>query len=136
MRVIGLMSGTSLDGIDAALVSFDGDLDSLKWELEAFSSTELTSEQRTQVHDAIVHGNSAALCRIHADLGEWFANAVLQLCREHNIDPATVDLIGSHGQTIWHEPPHHAGESRRRGATLQLGCASTIAERTGIAVVS
>ena len=126
------MSGTSLDGIDAALVSFEGELESLQWRLEAFSSTELTPAQRTRVHDAIVHGNSAALCRVHADLGEWFAAAVLQLCREHGVDPKTVDLIGSHGQTIWHEPP----QGGQRGATLQLGCAATIAERTGIAVVS
>ena len=126
------MSGTSLDGIDAALVSIEGELESLQWRLEAFSSHELSLEQRKQVHDAIVHGNSEALCRVHAAVGEWFAEAVLQLCRDHGIDPQTVDLIGSHGQTIWHEPP----QGGKRGATLQLGCPATIAERTGIAVVS
>ena len=54
------------------------------------------------------------------------------VCREAGVAPADVDVIGSHGQTIWHEPP----AAGRRGATLQLGCPATIAERTGIAVVS
>src|SRR5688572_12280512 len=129
MRVIGLMSGTSLDGIDAALVEFTSQSD---FKVLAFTTTPMTSERREQVHSAIVHGNAAALNRLHADLGEWFALAVLQVCREAGVAPADVDVIGSHGQTIWHEPP----DAGRRGATLQLGCPATIAERTGIAVVS
>ena len=133
MRIIGLMSGTSLDGIDAALVRFDGmNLDTLSWQVEAFTTTPLTDAQRRQIHDAIVAGGTAALCRLHADLGEWFATAVLELCASNGITCADVDLIGSHGQTIWHEPP----DADRRGATLQLGCAATIAERTGIDVVN
>ena len=129
MRVIGLMSGTSLDGIDAALVEFTSQSD---FKVLAFTTTPMTSERREQVHSAIVHGNAAALNRLHADLGEWFAIAALQVCREAGVAPADVDVIGSHGQTIWHEPP----AAGRRGATLQLGCPATIAERTGIAVVS
>jgi anhydro-N-acetylmuramic acid kinase len=129
MRVIGLMSGTSLDGIDAALVEFTSQSD---FKVLAFTTTPMTTERREQVHSAIVHGNAAALNRLHADLGEWLALAALQVCREAGLEPADVDLIGSHGQTIWHEPP----AAGRRGATLQLGCPATIAERTGIAVVS
>jgi anhydro-N-acetylmuramic acid kinase len=131
MRIIGLMSGTSLDGIDAALVRFDGDLHSLTWRVEAFETFPLSAAQRKQIHDAM-QGNAELLCRVHADLGEWFAAAVLQLCQRAGVAPADVDLVGSHGQTIWHEPPAQG----RRGATLQLGCPATIAERTGIPVVS
>lgn len=130
MRVIGLMSGTSLDGIDAALVEFNDD--GSEWRVLAFTTTPLSSAQREQVHNAIVHGNSAALCRLHADLGEWFARAALQACAAAGLQPSEVDAIGSHGQTIWHEPP--AGG--QRGATLQLGDPATIAERTGIPVIS
>src|SRR5687768_638000 len=129
MRVIGLMSGTSLDGIDAALVEFTNQSD---FKVLAFTTTPMTTERREQAHGARVHGNAAALNRLHADLGEWFAIAALQACREAGVDPSDVDVIGSHGQTIWHEPP----AAGRRGATLQLGCPATIAERTGIAVVS
>lgn len=132
VRVIGLMSGTSLDGIDAALVSFEGDVSDLRWSLEAFVTLPYDDERRDRIHRAIVDGSAAILCRLHADLGEWLAEAALGVCEEAGIPPASVDLIGSHGQTVWHEPP----EPGRRGATLQLGDAGTIAERTGIDVVS
>ena len=132
MRVIGLMSGTSLDGIDAALVRFEGDGVDLRWEVEAFIAIPLTAAQREHIHAGLSKGGPAELCQLHADLGEWFADAVLRLCREHQVDPVTVDLIGSHGQTIWHIPP----QGERRGSTLQLGCPATIAERTGIPVVN
>jgi len=132
MRVIGLMSGTSLDGIDAAIVRFDGDVNNLAWEVEYFLTVPLDAARRQAIHDAIVDGTAATLCRLNADLGEWFAEAALLVCEKAGIAPADVDLIGSHGQTIWHEPPTR----ERRGATLQLGDAATIAERTGIDVVS
>jgi anhydro-N-acetylmuramic acid kinase len=132
LRVIGLMSGTSLDGIDAAIVRFEGTPDDLRWTLEAFHSTPYSAEQRRSIHDAIVAGGAAGLCVLHARLGEWLADAALDACERAGRRTDEVDLIGSHGQTVWHEPPR-AGE---RGATLQLGCAATIAERTGIDVIS
>jgi anhydro-N-acetylmuramic acid kinase len=133
MRVIGLMSGTSLDGIDAAVVEFADDGEAApSWKVLAFTSTPFVSERRERIHAAIVHGNAAALCRLHADLGEWFAGAALQACAAAGLAPIDIDAIGSHGQTIWHEPP----AAGLRGATLQLGCPATIAERTGIPVVS
>lgn len=130
-RAIGLMSGTSLDGIDAALVRFDGTPDRPDWLLERFVSVPYTAARRSAIHDAIVAGTAPALCRLNADLGEWFAESALRLCEEAGARTAEIDVIGCHGQTIWHDPPR-AG---RRGATLQLGCAATIAERTGIPVV-
>lgn len=133
VRVIGLMSGTSLDGVDAALVSFAGDdVAELDWSLDAFVASPYSSAQRNQIHEVILTGTPAELCRLHVDLGEWFAAAVLAVCRAAAVEPAQVDVIGSHGQTIWHDPR----ESGRRAASLQLGCPATIAERTGIPVVS
>jgi anhydro-N-acetylmuramic acid kinase len=130
--VIGLMSGTSLDGIDAALVRFDGPPDAPQWELRAFVETPYSPGQRHAIHEGIVHGGAPSLCRLHAEIGEWLARAALRLCEESGVDPEEIAAIGSHGQTVWHEPPADG----RRGATLQLGCPATIAERTGIAVVS
>jgi anhydro-N-acetylmuramic acid kinase len=72
------------------------------------------------------------VCALHSQLGEWFAAAVLRTCESTGIAPGDVDLIGSHGQTVWHDPPRDA----QRGATLQLGDPATLAERTGISVVS
>jgi anhydro-N-acetylmuramic acid kinase len=131
-RVIGLMSGTSLDGIDAALVRFDGGPHDLAWQLEAFVSHEYDAQRRDQIHRAIEKGDAPSLCRLHARLGEWLAEAALAVCARAGRDAASIDLIGSHGQTVWHEPP----TAEERGATLQLGCPATIAERTGIDVVS
>jgi len=131
------MSGTSLDGIDAAFVELpvsarNDAANPFPWRLEAFLSIPYPADRRAAIQGAIMDGSAAALCALHASLGEWFAEAVLALCDEAGCDPAAVDLIGSHGQTIWHQPP----TPERRGSTLQLGCPATIAERTGIPVVS
>lgn len=133
LRVVGLMSGTSLDGIDAAIVDFEGASEAaLRWDCRGFVSIPLTAQQREQIHQAMVHGDPAGLCELHGRLGEWFSDAVLQACRDSGVALSSVDLIGSHGQTIWHQPPGAGG----RGFTLQLGCAATLAERTGLPVVS
>ncbi len=136
MRVIGLMSGTSLDGINAALVEFEDDggarTDTVGWSVLAFHGTPFSAAQREEIHGAILDGDAAALCMLHAHLGEWLAGAALAVCEAAGLDPGDVDLIGSHGQTIWHQPPADGD----RGATLQLGDPATIAERTGIPVVS
>jgi anhydro-N-acetylmuramic acid kinase len=127
------MSGTSLDGIDAVLVRFSGtSVADVQWSVRAFVSTAYSPQQRQQIHDAIVRGTPADLCRLNTDLGEWFASAALAVCDAAGVSAGEVDLIGSHGQTIWHIP--RAGDIR--GATLQLGDPATIAERTGISVVS
>lgn len=133
MLAIGLMSGTSLDGIDAALVEFGDPGDGGRsWSLVAFVMHPYTAERRSRIQRAIEGGGAAELCALNVDLGEWFAEAALSVCREAGVDPEDVAVIGSHGQTVWHIPP--AAEAG--GATLQLGCAATIAERTGIDVVS
>jgi len=133
LRVVGLMSGTSLDGIDAAIVEFDGKTEAdLRWHMRGFVSLPLAEAQREEIHQAMVQGGPAQLCTLHGRLGEWFADAVRQACTQHAMPLSSIDLIGSHGQTIWHQPPNEGA----RGYTLQLGCASTIAERTGVAVVS
>jgi anhydro-N-acetylmuramic acid kinase len=134
MRVAGLMSGTSLDGIDVAILDIgDAAADATpSWKVVAFHTFELNPAQRHEIHEAIHHGNSQSLCRLHARLGEWFAQAVLETCAAAKLPVQSIDVIGSHGQTIWHEPP----TPKERGATLQMGDPATIAERTGIPVVS
>lgn len=133
LRVAGLMSGTSLDGIDAAIVDFEGDSEAnLSWRSVGFVSVPLTGAQREEIHEAMVRGGPAQLCALHGRLGEWFAQAVVHACEASGVALDSVDLVGSHGQTIWHQPPADG----QRGFTLQLGCASTIAERTGLPVVS
>ena len=70
--------------------------------------------------------------RLDASLGEWFASAVRDVCEVASVEIRDLGAIGSHGQTVWHIPPTDA----ERGATLQLGNAATLAERTGAPVIS
>jgi len=131
--IVGLMSGTSLDGADAALVEIDGtSMEDIQWRLRHSVTLPYDDTRRALIHDAILAGTAEALCTLHADVGEWLAEAALQLCADAGVPVEQVDAVGSHGQTVWHRPP----EDGRRGATLQVGCAATIAERTGCAVVS
>lgn len=133
MRVIGLMSGTSLDGIDAALVEIVGDPEGeVRWRVLSFVTTPYTAEQRQEIYEAIAAGGTAELCRLNARLGRWFADAASGAVAATGLRLEDVDLIGSHGQTIWHQPPADGAP----GATLQLGTPAEIAERTGIPVVS
>ena len=133
MLIVGLMSGTSLDGVDAALVSIDGtDTERVGWRVQHWCTVPYTEERRARIHQGILAGTAEALCDLHAELGEWFAEAVTEVCSRAGVPLETVDAIGSHGQTVWHRPPTEG----RRGATLQLGDAATIAERTGCPVVS
>jgi anhydro-N-acetylmuramic acid kinase len=133
VKVIGLMSGTSMDGIDAALLEIEGGAPAdFSWRLLGFEAFPYGGARRLQVRSGVDAGSPASLCRLHAELGEWFAEAALGICRATGVSAGDVDVIGSHGQTVWHEPP---GEGMR-GATLQLGDPATIAERTGVPVVS
>lgn len=120
---IGLMSGTSLDGVSAALVGISGtDVRLASFHQEGYSSAE-----RGQIVDAIARGSSRDLALLHVALGERFAAAALQLLAGARLAPRDLDFVASHGQTIWHEPGK---------ATLQLGDPAVIAERLGVRVVS
>lgn len=143
MKLLGLMSGTSLDGIDAALLEVE-ELDlgsgnraprllgSLDWELLAFRTRPFSSQERGAIRETMASGGAREMALLHTRLGEWFAAATLELLEEEGVTPKSVSALGSHGLTIWHEPPR----AEMRGTSLQLGCPATLAERTGIGVVS
>jgi anhydro-N-acetylmuramic acid kinase len=121
------MSGTSLDGISAAVVRFaKDDAGRLEAQLLAFVGSRYSAEQRDRLRRALVGGTAQEYCRLAFDLGHWLADATIAVLAEAGVPRADVRAIGSHGQTIWHEAPH---------STWQLGEAAVIAERTGIDVV-
>ncbi len=126
--VVGLMSGTSLDGISAAVARFrdasDGRIDVA---LLAHTSRAYTSAQRTRLTAALGGGTPSEYCRLNFDLGGWLADAAIEVIAEAGIARDDIAAIASHGQTIWHEPGH---------STWQWGEAAVIAERTGIDVIS
>lgn len=122
---VGVMSGTSLDGVSTALVRLSDD--PLGAELVVFHQERYASAERGAIIDAIARGGARDLALLHVALGERFAAAVVQLLARARVGPKDLTLIASHGQTIWHEPGR---------ATLQLGDAAVIAERLGVRVVS
>lgn len=126
--LVGLMSGTSLDGISAAVVRFsEGPGARIGFDLLAFTSTAYSPEQRQRLAAALHGTNPAEYCRLNFDLGEWLASAAVSAIAEAGIARTDIAGIASHGQTVWHEPGH---------STWQFGEASVIAERTGLDVIS
>jgi anhydro-N-acetylmuramic acid kinase len=126
--VVGLMSGTSLDGISAAVARFtDSDDGRIAVDLLAYTSRSYTPSQRARLTAALGTGTPAEYCRINFDLGGWLGDAAVEVIAEAGIAREDIAAIASHGQTIWHEPGH---------STWQTGESSVIAERTGIDVVS
>jgi anhydro-N-acetylmuramic acid kinase len=121
---IGLMSGTSLDGVDAALVRIGP---RARVTLMAFLSDPYPADERRRILETITHGGARELADLNVWLGERFAGVVKRLLRQAHVAPGEVTLIASHGQTVWHEPGR---------ATLQLGDPAVLAERFGVTVVS
>lgn len=135
---IGLMSGTSADGIDAAAVRISGCGTGTKVQQLGFVTVPFPDDTRRRIL-AIAGGentNSRELCLFNFYFGGLLADACEAVCRESGIRPSEVDFVGSHGQTVWHEPKPASYLGAEVRATLQLGEASLIAERLGCPVVS
>jgi anhydro-N-acetylmuramic acid kinase len=130
---VGVMSGTSLDGISAAAVRFADKLGAApvnnepRATLLAFRVKPYTDEQHARLRKALSAGTAQEYCRLNFDLGCWLAEAVVGVLADAGVARNEIRAIGSHGQSIWHEPLH---------STWQIGEAAVIAERTGIDVVS
>jgi anhydro-N-acetylmuramic acid kinase len=130
---VGVMSGTSLDGIDVAVVELGGTGEKPEpARLTAFESYTYDAAFRERMRVAIEKGSPGALCDLNFELGERFATAVGEALIAAGLTASEVTAIGSHGQTVWHTPPAKGV----RGATLQLGEAAVIAERMGIPVIA
>jgi len=136
---IGLISGTSADGIDAAMVRIRGAAESAELALLHFISIPYPAEIRRELlalYAADAANAVARLCSLNVILGELFAAAALQVCQGGGVPIETVEVIGSHGQTVWHEPDASSPDPLTVRSTLQIGEAAVIAERTGIQVVA
>lgn len=132
MIIMGLMSGTSADGVDAVLMKILGTPPALQWKVLGHSHVPYAAALRSEIFACFRPESSSVdrLCVLNFSLGRALADAVLVGIREAGLTPADVDYIGSHGQTVWHNP----GEPEP--STLQIGEPAVIAERTGIPVVS
>ncbi|MDE2485662.1 MAG: anhydro-N-acetylmuramic acid kinase [candidate division NC10 bacterium] len=138
MHVIGLMSGTSADGIDAALLEIGPNKGLPKLRLLHFAVFPFPRglrEQILRVADA-GSGATAEICHLNVLLGELFARAAVLVSRRAGVPLRDVALIGSHGQTIAHLPNSTVEHRVSVRSTLQIGEPSVIAERTGITTVA
>jgi anhydro-N-acetylmuramic acid kinase len=132
-RVAGVMSGTSLDGIDVAII----EIAAKKIDCVAFHSTPYprpVREALLSVSNNITH--TATISRLNFLLGALYADAIQETCRRKRIPLTSIELCGLHGQTIFHEgqPVEYLG--LRVASTLQIGEAAVVAERTGIPTIS
>ncbi len=129
---IGLMSGTSLDGISACVVRFSTEASGpgsrvSGLQLLSFIGKAYTPDQRARLLKAMQAGTAGEYSRLAFDLGAWLAEAAVSAVAESGVPRDEIRAIGSHGQTLWHDPPH---------STWQFGESAVIAERVGIDVVS
>lgn len=137
-RVVGMMSGTSVDGVDAALVEIDGRQDAPAVRLLAFENKPYPETVREQIF-ALFRPETSTVDRIgymNFLLGEIYAESALAVIRKAGLAVSDVDLIGSHGQTIWHEPVVCEKDGYPVRYTVQIGEGSVIAQRTGLPTVS
>jgi len=135
--VIGLMSGTSADGVDVALARISGSGDDIAASLIAFATYPYTDIERRAILDLFAPDAPLVdVCRMNFSLGRIFADAVTTLVRSRDMKMDEVDLIASHGQTICHLPPGNPYAESGSGSTLQIGEPAVIAEVTGVTVVA
>lgn len=137
MKVVGLMSGTSGDGVDAALVEITGRKRSVKAKTLAALTLPYPRSLQQRILSASVSGTVTDICHLNALLGEWFADAALQVIRQAKLRPSDINFIGSHGQTVHHLP--QGMQTQGVGAirsTLQIAEPAVIAERTGITTIA
>ncbi|MDR2552082.1 MAG: anhydro-N-acetylmuramic acid kinase [Treponema sp.] len=135
---LGLMSGTSLDGMDAALLEIEGTGLALKVNLLDFLTVPYDEALRRVLTDAVQgeRGGSRLICGLNALLGDIAAEAAAALCQKAGLPPESVDFAGSHGQTVYHQSEADPLAGRMVRGTLQIGEAAVIAEKLGCIVVS
>ena len=126
--VVGMMSGTSADSIDVAVCRIEGEPERV--ELVHYAERPLDPEIKASVRSAVRLG-LRELSELHVRVGERFAEACLATLARAGLSPRDVDLVGSHGQTVY----HHSSISGAIRSTLQVGDGDVIAERTGLTVI-
>lgn len=132
------MSGTSADGVDAALLEIGPGDAAGKIKLLEFCTLPYPTAIRQKILEASDSrtGTVDRLCKLNFLLGEYLAQAVIEITAKARLSLADIDLIGSHGQTIHHLPQAEAFETYSQHSTLQIGEPAVIAERTGITTVA
>ncbi len=135
---IGLMSGTSLDGLDIALCRFTGNGLNTQFELIQFITIPYPHNFKSEVQQVFAKKtvDLEKLTLLNACIGNYHGELVLQALSKWSITPASVDFIASHGQTIYHAPKRLHKQPGYPNATLQIGDGDHLAVKTGIIIIS
>lgn len=126
-EIIGLMSGTSLDGLDIVHIQFVTDKQEIKFELKNYTNIPYP-EEIVQELQSVHQLGIQSIYLLDKKIGKFYADCINLFIKNKNIDRKNIELIASHGQTIFHQP--------KLGYTVQIGCGDTIAFHTGIKVVN
>lgn len=135
MYIVGLMSGTSLDGIDAALIRVNNSKLNTELEMIDFITHPFPKDVKEEIIQSLSvdTSNVQLICSLNFKLGKLFADATKEVCKKARFPLEKLDLIGSHGQTIYHQPLQ---EHNLVPSTLQIGEPSVIAYETNTTVIS
>lgn len=138
LRVVGLISGISADGIDAALVEIQESDGKMEASVVSYRCYPYLAKMRDAISKAVSPEESQvdSLSALNFAIGEMFAAAAADLVEQAGLTMADVDVIGSHGQTVWHSPGQVEIGGMWTVSTLQIGEPAVIAERTGVTVVA
>jgi anhydro-N-acetylmuramic acid kinase len=136
--IIGLMSGTSMDGLDIALCSCQGSGAGTQIKVLKFKTVPFSDDFRKEIKSIFSKRDAdlQQVCILNEVIGNRHAEMILQVLAEWDIEPSAVDLIASHGQTIFHAPRILHQDNRYPNATLQIGDGDHIAVKTGIITIS
>ena len=136
--IIGTLSGTSMDGVDVVLTKISGN--NVKTDIQVIDF--YTNSYPDLLKDLIIKssvissGNVETICKLNFYLGHFFAESINKFIKIKNLTPENIDLIGSHGQTIYHLPQESEILNIKSKSTLQLGEPSVIANLTGITTIA
>ena len=133
LNVIGIMSGTSFDGVDCVLCKINPNLSFEVLVKQIYKYPLLIKKEIYKLikGDCIIKD----LCRLNFVLGDFYADCAIKLCNDNDFDLKNVDLISSHGQTIYHNPSKEKFAGYSTNSTLQIGELSCIAKKTGVITV-
>ncbi len=135
---VGLISGTSLDGIDVAVCAIDGHAQEAEIELLAFDTIAYPDAVRAELLKLYDDQENAVarLCALNVVIGQQFADAAAEVLKRAGIEGGDVEVVGSHGQTVWHQPEEDPDNPLIVPSTLQVGEASVIAAALGAPVMA
>lgn len=136
--ILGLMSGTSVDGLDIALCKINGSGGNTKVEILNFETAEYKNDFKAEIKKVFSTKNVdlELLCLLNPWVALQHADLILNALKKWNVTPSDIDIIASHGQTIYHAPKSLHGKEKFGNATLQIGDGDHLAVATGIITIS